>query len=185
MKRHSETGCRTEAHVSKSPSAPLVVAQLHPRYVCFHHTKLQHDGMRFPTPTDGGSHLGPSLRLQAVTPAAGRVGPSRLARKSARRSNRSQVDPPPLTAAPALLPGLPHVEPPQPAPAGAPRRRVSHLVVEVEHGSHGAAAKPAGPAVPGPLRALPTPPHEPKPRAGADGPLPPRLRPGALVQKRG
>lgn len=32
---------------------------------------------------------------------------------------------------------------------------------------------PADPAVPGPLRALPTPPHEPKASAGAEGPLPP------------
>lgn len=95
--------------------------------------ELQHDGMRFTEPRDGGSRLGPSLRLQAATPAAGRVGSEPA---------RSQVDPAPLTAAPALPPGLPRPEPPQPCPTGGPRPRVSHLVVEVQHGSHGAAAEP-------------------------------------------
>lgn len=95
--------------------------------------------------------------------------PSRLARRTIAAADRR------LGPAAAQDPRSPRS--PRPAPVARPHRRPrpreSHLVVEIQHGSHG----PTEPRRP--LRALPTPPHEPKPRAGAEGLGSPR--PGALV----
>lgn len=111
-------------------------------------------------------------RRWTAAAARGRVGlslglrggsvPSRLARRAIRR--RSPF--PRAFPVPSPLP---------PAPRGCLtsllRFRTGAMPPAGPH-------SPAGPAVPGPLRALPTPQHEPKPRAGAAAPLPPQPRPG-------
>lgn len=104
MEQHPGTGCRSEAHVSKSrgypPTSSLTSAD---GMLVFVTAELQHDGMRFARPRDGCIHLGPSLGHQAATPAAGSVGPE---------AARSQGNPPPLT--------FPRPQLPRPAPTGAP-----------------------------------------------------------------